>query len=85
MKVNIYTWSFCPYCIKAKKLLDQHQIPYEEHEISGDQSALDALKAKTGMGSVPQIFVDETFIGGCDDLYDIYNHDQERFKTLFQL
>ncbi len=85
MKVTIYTWSFCPYCIKAKKLLDQLHIEYEEHEISSDQSALDVLKAKTGLGSVPQIFVDEIFIGGCDDFYDLYENHLEKFNTLFQL
>lgn len=67
--VKIYTWTYCPYCIKAKALLDRKKVPYEEVVIESDRPALEALKAKTGSGTVPQIFVDDQFIGGCDDLH----------------
>jgi len=68
-KVTIYTWSTCPFCVKAKRLLDAKGIGYTEIEISGQRDKLQELKAKTKSGTVPQIFIDEKFIGGCDDLY----------------
>jgi glutaredoxin 3 len=67
-KVEIYTWTFCPYCIRAKQLLDQKGVVYTEFKIDNDRAKLNELKAQTGSGSVPQIFVDEKFIGGCDDI-----------------
>ncbi len=82
-KVEIYTWHFCPYCVRAKALLDKEGIAYTEHEISGDSSALEALKKKTGSGTVPQIFVEGEFIGGCDDLHALhgnYENFQKKFK-----
>ncbi len=82
-KVDIYTWQTCPFCIRAKQLLDFEKIPYREHKIDGDTAALDELKARTGIGSVPQIFVDDVFIGGCDELHS--RHDAGEFASLFGL
>ncbi len=70
-KVKIYCWTHCPYCIKAKQLLKQKGVPYDEIVIDGDEEALRKLKAQTGSGSVPQIFVDDIFIGGCDDMHQL--------------
>jgi glutaredoxin 3 len=69
-KVEIYTWQFCPYCIRAKALLDRKHVVYSEYRIDGDQEARSrmALRA-TGRTSVPQVFVNNRGIGGCDDLY----------------
>ncbi len=82
-KVDIYTWQTCPFCISAKQLLELEGIDYHEHKIDGDSAALAELKARTGIGSVPQIFVDDKFIGGCDDLHRRY--DAGEFKALFGL
>lgn len=67
-KVRIYTWTFCPFCIEAKNILKKKNIEFEEIVIDGDKEALNNLKEETNCGSVPQIFVGDQFIGGCDDL-----------------
>lgn len=72
-KIEIYTWSYCPYCVKAKTILDGENVAYDEFEISSNPNKLSELKAKTGSGTVPQIFVDGKFFGGCDDLVSIVN------------
>jgi glutaredoxin 3 len=68
--VEIYTWSSCPFCIRAKALLNKKGVKFTEYAIDGDETAR-ALMAKRANGrrSVPQIFIDDQHIGGCDDLY----------------
>jgi glutaredoxin 3 len=69
-KVEIYTWSRCPFCNRAKALLDQKGIEYIEYCIDGDEDARDKMKMRTnGKSSVPQIFIDDRHIGGCDDIH----------------
>lgn len=69
-KVEIYTWSFCPYCIRAKGLLDKKGVEYSEYCIDGDESAREAMRDRAnGRSSLPQIFIDDRHIGGCDDIY----------------
>lgn len=73
-KVEIYTWSRCPFCIQAKGLLDRKGVEYIEYCIDGDESARAKMKKRAnGRSSVPQIFVDDRHIGGCDDLHDLDN------------
>jgi glutaredoxin 3 len=68
--VIIYTKSTCPFCIKAKKLLATKQIAYQEIDIGNDPILKDTMIKKSGgKGTVPQIFINNTAIGGCDDLY----------------
>ncbi len=69
-KVEIYTWATCPFCLRAKRLLDQKGVDYIEHAIDGDEAARSEMaKRAHGRRSVPQIFIDDHYIGGCDDLY----------------
>jgi glutaredoxin 3 len=69
-KVEIYTWRTCPYCIRAKSLLDQKGIEFIEYSIDGDQVAQGEMsKRASGRRSVPQIFINDQHIGGCDDIY----------------
>lgn len=71
-KVEIYTWSRCPFCIRAKGLLDQKGVEYEEYCIDGDEEARSAMKTRAnGRSSLPQIFIDDRHIGGCDDIYEL--------------
>jgi len=68
--VEIYTWRTCPFCIRAKQLLDRKGVAYTEHSVDGDEPGRDAMAARgDGRRSVPQIFIDEHHIGGCDDLH----------------
>ncbi len=69
--VKIYTWTTCPFCIKAKALLDRKKVSYQEIVIDGDREAFANLKQQTGSGTVPQIFIDNRFIGGCDNLHEL--------------
>jgi len=69
-KIKIYTTSQCPFCVHAKKLLKSKGIDFEEINIADNENyMLDKLIEKTGVRTVPQIFADEKFIGGCDDIY----------------
>lgn len=67
--VEIYTWSRCPFCIRAKSLLDQKDIAYTEYCIDGDEVARSEMsKRADGRRSLPQIFINDYHVGGCDDL-----------------
>ncbi len=68
-KVEIYTWSRCPFCIRAKSLLDKKGVDYTEYCIDGDEAARDEMAERAGRRSLPQIFIDDQHIGGCDDLH----------------
>jgi len=71
-KVEIYTWAWCPFCIRAKDLLAQKQVEFIEYGIDGDEAARSQMaKRANGRRSLPQIFINEQHIGGCDDLYDL--------------
>lgn len=68
--VEIYTWQTCPYCIRAKLLLRWKGIPYTEYKIDGDGAARVRMAERAnGRRSVPQIFINNQHVGGCDDLY----------------
>lgn len=69
-KVEIYTWRFCPFCIRAKALLDHKGVTYSEYAIDGDRQARAAMSERAdGRSSLPQIFIDDAGIGGCDELH----------------
>ncbi len=70
-KVEIYTTKMCPYCVRAKQLLERKGVTYDEHHISfSDADAMEVMiKRAGGQRSVPQIFINNTHVGGCDDLY----------------
>lgn len=79
--IVIYTFETCPYCIRAKRLLTKNNINFKEIDITNQDDKLDELKEKTGIGTVPQIFVDGKFIGGCDELYELYRNGE--FDRIF--
>ena len=69
-KIEIYTWQYCPFCIKAKTLLNKKNIKFTEYKIDGDEAARDEMSLRaSGRRSLPQIFINDEGIGGCDDLY----------------
>ncbi|GAC1336950.1 MAG: glutaredoxin 3 [Beijerinckiaceae bacterium] len=71
-KVTIYTKSTCPYCHAAKDLLNKKGSAFEEISVDGDRAAQMKMAERTGgRWTVPQIFVGDRHIGGCDDLYDL--------------
>lgn len=69
-KVEIYTWSACPFCMRAKDLLDSKGVEYTEYCIDGDEVAREKMSQRSnGRRSLPQIFIDDQHIGGCDDIH----------------
>ena len=72
--VEIYTWQFCPFCLRAKALLNKKGIEFTEHPIDGDQEArLKMSERASGRSTLPQIFINNEGIGGCDELYELEN------------
>jgi glutaredoxin 3 len=67
--VKIYTTPSCPYCVRAKRLLERKGIRYEEVDVAGDDQARMDLAERTGRRTVPQIFIGEQNVGGSDDLH----------------
>ncbi len=68
-EIEIYTQYFCPYCDRAKALLDSKGKPYLEHDAPGGSAARRAAMERSGgRSSVPQIFIGGQHIGGCDEL-----------------
>jgi glutaredoxin 3 len=69
-KIELYTTTYCPYCVKAKRLLDAKDVDYTEIDVTGDDEARLALVEKSGgRRTVPQIFINDKPIGGSDDLH----------------
>lgn len=66
--VTIYTTRFCPYCIQAKRLLQQKSVQFREIAVDGDRELRQEMMKKSGRTTVPQIWVGDHHVGGCDDL-----------------
>ena len=67
--IRMYTTQVCPYCVQAKALLKQRGVSaIDEVRIDLDPTQRDQMMALTGRRTVPQIFIGETHVGGCDDL-----------------
>lgn len=68
-KIIIYSTKVCPYCVRAKKLLDAKGVTYEEIDVSGNDVLRKTMTEKAGgRTSVPQIFIGDRHVGGFDDL-----------------
>ena len=71
-KVEMYTWRTCPFCIRAKDLLKTKGVEFVEYKIDGDETARAQMAQRAnGRRSVPQIFINDQHVGGCDDLYEL--------------
>jgi glutaredoxin 3 len=70
--VKMYTTQVCPYCVRAKSLLKQRGVAQiDEVRVDLDPAQRDHMMAITGRRTVPQIFIGETHVGGCDDLVEL--------------
>lgn len=68
--IRIFTTRICPYCRRAKALLDKKGAAYQEIDVSDDPALRQAMTEEAGGArTVPQIFIGATHVGGCDDLY----------------
>ena len=69
-KVEIYTTPFCPYCSRAKTLLSRKGVQFTEYDSPhGSAEREDAIRRSGGRTTVPQIFINDQAVGGCDDLF----------------
>lgn len=69
-RIEIYTTPYCPYCVRAKVLLERKGVDFTETDVSQDYDLRTAMTRRSGgRQTVPQIFIDDRHIGGCDDLY----------------
>lgn len=69
--MTIYTTSYCPFCARAKNLLKQKNIDFKEVDVTNDSETREKIEAKTGWMTVPMIFIEDEFIGGSDELYEL--------------
>ena len=68
-KVEIYTKMMCPFCTRAKRLLNDKGVAFEEFDITmGGPKRAEMLGRSNGASTVPQIFIGDTHVGGCDEL-----------------
>jgi len=70
--IRIYTTTYCPYCVRAKQLLDKKGLSYQEIDVTNKPDLRQELvQMSGGRQTVPQIFFGDRHIGGCDDLYEL--------------
>lgn len=65
---TLYTTRFCPYCIRARQLLERKGVVYEEIAVDGDPGRRAEMVQRSGRTTVPQIWIGARHIGGCDEL-----------------
>ncbi len=74
--VTIYTKSWCPFCVRAKRLLDQLEVDFTEIDVEQDAEQLrDMIQRANGQRTVPQIWVGSQHVGGCDELFELHRQD----------
>ena len=68
-QVVVYSSDYCPYCMRAKQLLQSKKVAFEEIKVDGKPAMRAEMAQKAGRTSVPQIWIGDTHVGGCDDLF----------------
>lgn len=74
--VVIYTTPWCPFCIRAKRLLDSKNAPFHEIDVAHAPEQRRLMEQKSGRRTVPQIWIGNRHIGGCDELYELERRGQ---------
>jgi glutaredoxin 3 len=67
--VTVYVSDWCPYCQRAKSLLQQKQLVINEINVEENEKSREEMIARSNRRTVPQIFIGDKHVGGCDDLY----------------
>lgn len=75
-KIVIYIKGYCPYCKKAIAMLEEYGVNFEQFDVTNDEDTYNIAKSKSGCQTVPQIFIDDKFIGGFDDLNALKTSEQ---------
>jgi glutaredoxin 3 len=79
--IEIYTKDYCSFCHRAKRLLQSRNLVFTEHDLTRDPAKEQEMRQRSGRSTVPEIFVDDRLIGGCDDLFalDVAGKLEETF------
>ena len=75
-KVKIYFSEYCPYCKSVEALMNKKNISFEKIDVDLDTNLREEMVKKSGRTSVPQVFVNDLHLGGCDDVYDLENRGE---------
>ncbi len=75
-EIKIYTTRFCPFCIRAKHLLESKGSSYDEIAIDGNSELRRQMMSESGRHTVPQIWINNKHVGGCDELYALERSGQ---------
>ena len=67
--VTIYSSDYCPFCVRAKQLLTAKNVAFNEIRVDGERELRQEMMEKSGRHTVPQIWIGQQHVGGCDDLY----------------
>lgn len=78
--VTIYSSDYCPFCVRAKQLLTAKNVAFNEIRVDGQRELRQEMMEKSGRHTVPQIWIGEQHIGGCDDLYALER--EQKLDTL---
>jgi glutaredoxin 3 len=71
-KVIMYSTRFCPYCVRARMLLEKKGVEFTDIRVDSEPQLREEMTRRaSGSSSVPQIFIDDEHVGGCDDLYEL--------------
>jgi len=70
-KIEIYTKDYCPFCHRAKDLLKVKGAVFTEYDVTTNAIKEKEMRDRSGRTTVPEIFVDDELLGGCDDLFDL--------------
>jgi glutaredoxin 3 len=70
-RIEVYTTAYCPYCVRAKRLLEARRLPFEEFDVENDDALRTAVIERSGRRTVPQIFIDGRAIGGYEELAEL--------------
>ena len=69
--ITMYVTGWCPYCQRAKGLLTRKNVDFTEINVEGDAKLREEMIARSNRRTVPQIFIGDTHVGGCDDLFEL--------------
>ncbi|KZN14174.1 glutaredoxin 3 [Marinomonas sp. TW1] len=78
--VTIYSSDYCPFCVRAKQLLNTKDVAFNEIRVDGERALRQEMMEKSGRHTVPQIWIGEQHIGGCDDLFALER--EQKLDTL---
>jgi glutaredoxin 3 len=76
MNIDLYSSRWCGFCMRAKMLLDSKGVEYNEIDVDQDSALRAQMMQRSGRRTVPQIFIDEVHVGGCDDLFALERSGQ---------